>query len=231
MKKKITELRRKIYEYFGNPKYSRPALNELDLKLEKYLKFTNGFFIEVGANDGYTQSNTYYLEKFLGWRGILIEGIPSLYAQCKQKRSNSLVYNYALVSKDFDGSFTEMHYANLMSVVENSLQNKEKQTQHIQLGLQIQGIKESYTIKVPARTLESILDELYEIPAIDFLSLDVEGYELEVLEGLNLDKYKPQYILVEARFFNQVNLFLKKHYDLIEQLSYHDYLYKLKHKN
>ena len=118
MKNKIKHLRRNIYEWFGNPKYSRPGLNELDLKLEKYLNFKNGFFIEVGANDGYAQSNTYYLEKFLGWRGILVEGIPELYQKCKRIRTKSFVYNCALVSKDFSDSVVEMHYANLMSVVE-----------------------------------------------------------------------------------------------------------------
>lgn len=75
MRKNLRNIRRKIYESFGNPKYSRPALNDLDSKLEKYLNFQNGFFIEVGGNDGYKQSNTYYLEKFLGWRGILVEAI------------------------------------------------------------------------------------------------------------------------------------------------------------
>jgi|694.fasta_scaffold28259_8 FkbM family methyltransferase len=228
IKSRLSELRRKIYEYFGNPKYSRPGLNGLDLKLENYLNFKNGFFIEVGANNGYTQSNTYYLEKFLEWRGIMIEGIPSLYEQCKRTRNNSSVYNCALVSKDFCDSFVEMHYANLMSVVENSLKDQEKQIQHIQSGLEVQKINKSYSIKVPARTLESILDEFTNIPPIDFFSLDVEGYELEVLQGLNLDRYKPKYILVEARFFDEINSFLTNYYDLIAELSYHDYLYQLR---
>ena len=231
IKSQLSELRRKIYEYFGNPKYSRPGLNGLDLKLEKYLNFKNGFFIEVGANNGYTQSNTYYLEKCLEWRGIMIEGIPSLYEQCKRTRNKSSVYNCALVSKDFCDSFVEMHYANLMSVVENSLKDQEKQIQHIQSGLEIQKINKSYSIKVPARTLESILDEFTNIPQIDFFSLDVEGYELEVLQGLNLDRYKPKYILVEARFFDQINSFLTNYYDLIAQLSHHDYLYQLRDIN
>ena len=41
----------------------KPALNGLDNKLEGYLNYKNGFFIEAGANDGYSQSNTNYLEK------------------------------------------------------------------------------------------------------------------------------------------------------------------------
>lgn len=61
----------------------RPSINNLDRKLAKYLDFREGFFIEAGANDGYAQSNTYFLEKKRGWHGLLIEGIPELYKTCK----------------------------------------------------------------------------------------------------------------------------------------------------
>ena len=53
------------------------ALNDLDKKIEKYLPGRNGFFIEAGANNGIKQSNSYYFAKTLGWRGILVEAIPS----------------------------------------------------------------------------------------------------------------------------------------------------------
>jgi FkbM family methyltransferase len=231
IKKELSIIRRKTYEFFGSPKYSRPGLNGLDEKLEKYLNFKNGFFIEVGGNDGYSQSNTYYLEKFLGWRGILVEGIPHLYKQCQSTRNKSSVYNYALVSSDFKEDFVEMHYANLMSVVEGSLKSNENQVKQIEKGLEIQKIKDTYSLKVPTKTLESILCEYTELPQIDFFSLDVEGYELDVLQGLNITKYQPRYILVEARFFDDVNTFLTPYYDMIEQLTYHDYLYRLRKDN
>ena len=228
MKSEFKTILRKISESFGHPTFSRPSLNNLDRKLEKYLNFKNGFFIEAGANDGYNQSNTYYLEKFLGWRGILVEAIPSLYEKCKCTRSHSSVYNYALVSQEFTNNFVEMHYANLMSVVEGSLKNSESQKKHLEYGLECQKIAETYTVKVPAITLETILIEIPYLPTIDFFSLDVEGYELDVLKGLNIEKYQPRYILVEARFFDEVHSFLEPLYDLVEQLSYHDFLYRLK---
>lgn len=228
MKSELKIMQRSIFEFFGNYKYSRPGLNDLDKKLEKYLNFKNGFFIEVGANDGYQQSNTYFLEKILGWRGILVEGIPNLYEKCKRIRTRSSVYNYALVSPNFPDSSIEMHYANLMSVVTGSLKNQQSQIQHIETGLKLQNIKQTYTVKVPVKTLASILDEFTDLPAIDFFSLDVEGYELDVLLGLNLHKYQPKYMLVEARYFEEVNCLLEPLYVLVEKLSFHDYLYKLK---
>ena len=63
----LSSVKRRLYK-------SRPALNDLDRKLEKYLNYRDGYFIECGANDGYSQSNTYFLEKKLNWRGLLVEG-------------------------------------------------------------------------------------------------------------------------------------------------------------
>ena len=206
----------------------RPSLNNLDQKLAKYLNFKKGFFIEVGANDGYSQSNTYYLETIQNWHGILIEGIPELYERCRKERPKSTVINCALVSNTYKHKTITMHYAHLMSVVEGSLKSNEEQESHLEAGIEVQNLDASYSLDVPAKTLETILDNtIKDWSMIDFFSLDVEGYELNVLEGLNLNKYRPKYILVEARFFEEVNDFLERHqYKLVEKMSYHDYFYE-----
>ncbi len=226
-KKGYVEIRRILAESMGVKKYSRLALNNLDTKLEKYLDFENGFFIEAGANDGVTQSNTYYLEKINHWKGVLIEGIPEKYQACKRARKQSLVYNCALVEPSFPNNYIEMHYANLMSAVSDSMKAPHLLKKHIETGLSVQNIKTSYRVLVPARTLESVLDEIKDLPNIDFFSLDVEGYELQVLKGLNIEKYRPTYILVESRFYDEVYDLLKEKYELIEKLSEHDYLFRI----
>jgi len=209
-------------------KNPRPALNDIDKKLSRYINYRNGFFIEAGANDGYAQSNTYYLEKKLGWRGVLVEAIPELYQKCLRERPNSRVYNCGLVSRSYGEPALTMHYANLMSVAQGGLKTEEAQEEHIKNGLKIQNLDRTYQIEVPARTLGSILDEQDDLPDIDLFSLDVEGFELEVLKGLNIEKYRPRYILVEARFFDEVNGFLKDRYDLVDRFSAHDCLYRSK---
>jgi FkbM family methyltransferase len=222
-RKAISALKLRLHE---NP---RPSQNNLDRKLEKYLNFRNGFFIEAGANDGYSQSNTFYLEKKLGWSGVLIEGIPELYEKCKRERTNSSVHNCALVSNDFSFTSATMHYAHLMSVVDGSLKTEEEQNKHIQAGIDVQRLDRTYSISVPARTLSSILDEISDLPTIDFLSLDVEGYELNVLKGLTFSKHRPKFILVEARYFNEIDEFLVNNgYEMIEKMSCLDFLYERK---
>lgn len=228
VKNKLSMLRRKIVESFGISRYSRPSLFEIDRKLEHYLNYCNGFFIEAGANNGFNQSNTYYFEQFKGWKGILVEGIPELYQQCLLERPKAKVFNCALVSSDFSESYVTMKYSNLMSLVEGSLKSKQAEENHVIEGSKIQKGFIPYEIKVPARTLTSILDEC-EVNEIDFFSLDVEGYELSVLKGLDFNKYRPKYMLIEARFKEEIDNYISDLYVEIDQLSYHDFLYKCKY--
>ena len=228
-KKKYRKIRRKSFEAIGVDKYSRPSLNNIDKKLDKYLNYRDGFFIEVGANDGFNQSNTYYLEKFQGWRGILIEGIPELYQKCVRERPKSKVFNCALVSSDCQEPFVTMRYGNLMSLVKGALKNEEVENNHLERAYKIQKTENitSYEIQVEAKTLTSILDEC-KVEKIDFFSLDVEGFELNVLKGLDFNKYRPKYMLIEARFREEIEEYISDLYSQVDQLSHHDFLYKCK---
>ena len=70
-----------------NSKYV--SINNLDKKIECYLNFDNGYFVELGANDGISQSNSYYFEKYRGWKGVLVEPIPHNYLKCLKNRSKN----------------------------------------------------------------------------------------------------------------------------------------------
>ena len=146
-----------------------------DLKLNEEIFFNkeNGFFIELGAYDGLTQSNTAFFEKTKNWTGILIEASRDRYEQCVKNRPNSKCVNTACSATD-NASISFNHENGLMSKVVDD------------------GVYSCDT-----STLETILDNCEVDRNIDFLSLDVEGHELEVLEGLNLCKYRPNYMLIE----------------------------------
>lgn len=205
------------------------GLNQLDLKLEPYLNYRNGFFIEAGASDGISQSNTLYFERYKNWRGILIEAVPELAIQCKENRPNCTVENCALVSFDYNETFVEMRYCRLMSIVKGALTTPEVEEDHVRRGCEMQGVS-SYDLQVPARTLTSILDE-YGVTTIDFLSLDVEGYEINVLKGIDFGKYHPNLMLIEAldlSLRNEINDYLQQLYVPIATLSERDVLYKHK---
>ena len=166
--------------------------NKLDLKLDKLFNYkTNGFFIELGANDGLFQSNTAFFEKNRNWKGILIEPSKKAFELCKKNRTNSLCLNFACVSKDYKkeyilGDFKDMHP---MSSINGSR------------------LKRNNIVNVPAITLDKILDKHLKNNQIDFLSLDVEGYELNVLKGLDFDKYRPKYLLIEIYNYDYDKIF------------------------
>lgn len=205
----------------------KPSLNNIDDKLQKYLDFENGFFVEIGANDGYNQSNTFYLEYEKNWKGLLIEAIPDLYRKCKYCRMNSIVLNYACVPNNFAKKTARMHYANLMSLIDGAMHDKEKETEHIFKGLKCQNISTGYTIDVKTITLGEIFKQL-QIYKINFLSVDVEGYEAQVLSGIDYQVCSPEFILVEARFLDDVMRVLSSRYNMIEQITHHDYLFMLR---
>jgi len=78
-----------------------------------------------------------------------------------------------------------------------------------------------------AITLTSLLDESKAPSLIDFISLDVEGAELEVLKGINFNKYNFKFMLIEIRDLDPIDRFLnKKGYSLVEKFTHHDYLFK-----
>lgn len=203
------------------------ADEELPRRLKPFLGFRNGFFVEAGANDGIAQSNTLRLERKLGWRGLLIEPIPELAAKCRKNRPGSTVENCALVASDTpDGSVT-MHHCGLMSVLAGAMQPADEAA-HLAKGQALQTI-EPYDIRVPARTLCAVLDQ-HEVDRIDFMSLDVEGCELDVLKGLDLERYRPRLLLIEVRNRHTMDAFLQRRYEPVAALSAHatfqDVLYR-----
>lgn len=212
-------------------KFSKFAPNQIDNKLSKYLNYNSGYFVELGANDGFTESNTLYLEIKKDWRGILIEPLPDQFLNCcyyRAKPGNHLFCN-AVVNSNFKEKYVEMVHANLMSVAKNLPSDLKNKNEHILKGRAHLPTK-NYNISFgsEAKTLSQILDEAEAPRIIDFLSLDVEGAELAVLSGLNFDKYKFKYMLIECRDKENIKKFLDNHgYELKDSLSHHDYLFKL----
>jgi FkbM family methyltransferase len=217
-RKRLVHARRRAFEAAGSARYSMPGFDDLDLKLQRYLPET-GTFVEAGANDGYTWSNTYYLERFRGWHGVLVEGIPMLSEECRRLRSRSIVHNCALVEHGFPHAHVTMTYSDLRSLIKGSEPDMERRA------LDEHG---TYEVQVPARTLDDILMES-GVGEIDFVSLDLEGFEASALRGLDLDRHRPRWLLIEVAAGggrSAVEHVIGDHYEAVEELTPADVLYR-----
>jgi len=181
----------------------------LDSKLNKLINKDNGFYIELGANDGLFQSNTALLEFNRGWKGLLIEPSYDKFMECVRNRPNSICYQYACVSNDYkDNMIRGDFFGSPMASIDGKRNNS------------------SHLVNVPAITLERILDN-HSVSHIDLLSLDVEGYELSILKGLNLNKYRPLFILIEVynnEYDNIVNFLKDNNYTLHSNFTNYNYV-------
>jgi FkbM family methyltransferase len=224
--------RRQACEALGSARYSRMALNGLDRKLERHLDFDGGVFVEAGANDGVEQSNTYFLEIFRGWTGLLIEPEPLLAAACRRNR-RARVAQAALVATEEPGATVELHCAGLMSTLEGALGDAAATARHVQTGLMVQPeLAGTRRERVPARTLSALLDEAGMASPVDLLSLDVEGAEPGALRGIDYARHAPRFICVETREAAAIAAILEPRYRVVEVLhdagTYRDLLYTLR---
>lgn len=185
----------------GIHRYTWPALYGLDRRLvDLFGEATSGRFIEIGGNDGLQQSNTLALARLYGWRGLLIEPDPQLAAECRRNRPESVVVCAACGPA---ATMAWLHADDLVGHV---------------------GAKG--TMPVPVLPMSLILDRL-DPPSTtyDLLSLDVEGGELDVLAGLDLERHRPRFILVETSDRPAVEALLADRYGMAGQWSHHDYLF------
>ena len=186
------------------------ALSKLDQKMLDYINYSDGFFIECGANDGVDQSNTWYFEKYLNWNGILIEPLKKQFIELKKNRSQiNHFYNVALCAEN---------NINSIEIIENDLVSKSPNK--FDKGKKISNFD--------AMTLTKILDEISAPNLIDFFSLDTEGFEEQVIKGINFNKYNFKFLLIETSNDLVVNFLNNNNYNLIKKLSHHDLLFEYK---
>ena len=176
------------------------ALNQLDKKMLNYINFSDGYFIECGANDGINQSNTWHFEKYLNWNGLLIEPLEDKFIELKKNRSrHNYFYNIAL-SDSIDKKS--------LYIINNNLESKVVDKEN----------KETNVAKFKSTTLTRILEEISAPKLIDFFSLDVEGYEEQVIQGIDFNIYNFQFLLVETKNEKVIKFLKENNYELVEKM-------------
>ncbi len=163
---------------------------------------TNGTFVEIGANHPINLSQTYCLEK-IGWNGFLIEPLPDMASLCRKMRK-AKVCELACGSPAQSGSVVELFAAGEFTSTQKHLVFTD--------------VEYTNTYKVKLKTFDEILSE-ENCSNVDFISIDTEGTELDVLKGINLKKIIPKLILIEYHVLSlKVHFHLRKEgYKLINR--------------
>lgn len=142
---------------------------------------TDGVFVEFGAYDGVTFSNSYLLEQQFNWTGLLIDPIPRHFEKMKLYRKCKLV----------QGAVTPTH--------ETSILVEELPASDLSKSTTKKSIFKKYH-KVKAYTFDNVIEENLDSKIIDFLSIDIEGNELAVLKTINFSQYIIRAICIEHNF-------------------------------
>lgn len=157
-----------------------------DIILSRLMDKEKGFFIDIGAHHPFRFSNTYLFYK-KGWRGINIDPLPGTTKLFNLVRRRDINIQCGVAKES--GMLTYYCFN------EPALNTFDKEEAKFKNDLPDYFIQE--TIDIPVEPLWKILDGLSLPPRIDFMSVDVEGMEMDVLMSNNWDRYRPEFLVVE----------------------------------
>ena len=185
-----------------------------------------GKYLEIGGADGYTHSNTFSLNKYLGWNGLILEPDFDMFTTLKKVRPSDKVLNKALSPLGIEGYFKLRKAGQLSSI--KGFEKKDSLSNIRELSRNFQRIK---AIPISPLLIEN---------KFDYFSLDIEGAEVDVLKSIEWNIInKPSIITVEYNFLdevkNQIILILEREgyeniFSKYEWLTRQDLWFKLKNK-
>jgi FkbM family methyltransferase len=152
----------------------------------------NGYFVDIGAHDGVTFSNSKFFEE-LGWTGVCAEPNPIVFEQLQSVRKCKCVKK-AIADKIGHAQFFQIvEGADMLSGLADEFNQRGIENIHANL----QDFENGFEyIDVELELFSNIVDNT----TIDFLSLDTEGNELDILKSFNFNKYNVKIFTIEHNF-------------------------------
>lgn len=185
-----------------------------------------GFFIEIGANNGINFSNTYFFEKTLNWQGICVEPYPELFEELRNNR-NCYCENVCIATEKNIVKFLKCH-GFITEMYSGILDNYDpRHLERIDNEIKTYGGSKEI-IEVQCISFDDLIEK-YQIDKIDLLSIDIEGGEEKIIKSIDFSKTYIVIIIIENNFDNNdIRNYLKsKGYDLIKRLGKDDIYQKL----
>lgn len=149
----------------------------------------NGFFVEFGATNGRSLSNTYLLEKEFGWDGILAEPAKHWHAKLRENRSCNIETDCVWIDSKTVLTFNETNMKGFSTIDQYSGSDHHEDTR-----------KGGKKYQVNSISLIDLLDKYNAPKEIDYLSIDTEGSEYDILASFDFDKYSFKVITCEHNY-------------------------------
>ena len=184
------------YPMFDDKYYSQKGQDKF-VNENIFFNKTDGFFIEIGANNGINFSNTYFFEKNLNWQGICIEPYPELFEELKKNR-NCYAENLCIASEKKVSKFLKC-YGFITEMYSGLLDNYDpRHIERINNEIEIYGGSKEI-IEVKCISFNDLIEK-YKIDKIDLLSIDIEGGEEKIIKSIDFSKIYIQVIILENNF-------------------------------
>jgi FkbM family methyltransferase len=179
------------------PKFHGQWLQDKSI-YERYFPNTfNGISIECGSFDGVAESSTLFFEESMNWTCINIEASPPIFELLKQNRLKAFNFNVGLANKDDVLTFKHVvHPHHGFKFGNGSFSHKPAHVQELE---EAGCAYKEYEVKTTtyAKLIDPLMDAFMPGRSIDLFVLDVEGYEMEALEGMRSTKYLPRVLCIE----------------------------------
>lgn len=199
--------------YFGMYEKSYSQEGEDMILRRLFEKKSIGFYVDVGAHHPKRFSNTYFFYK-KGWNGINVDAMPGSMKKFNKSRSRDINLEIPLSDKK-----EILTYYMFKEPAYNSF-SRELTEQRFSLNID----KVISEVKIKTYTLEEILNtHLPPHQEIDFISVDVEGFDLRVLKSNNWEKHRPDFVLIEILNSSLNTLELSEEYKFMSNLGYEAY--------
>jgi FkbM family methyltransferase len=242
----LKQIQKNVYMLLARHKFFYPLLfkilakkNYLEVEFDKRIKdyqqkYKNIFFIQIGANDGMKFDPTYLYVRKYGWKGILVEPVNYVFKKLKKNYEGvrGLIFedvaigdkegfkNFYMLKKS-ENEKLPLWYDEIGSFSKEHVLKHKNRIKDID--------KRITTEKIKVLTLGSLFEK-YHVNKIDFLQIDTEGYDQQILKQIPFNKLKPSMIVYEDRHLSKEekescqNLLRNNGYTIIRGLDCFAYL-------
>ncbi len=188
---KAKRIYRSLSAYTFKKSYSQSGEDLIVMYIFNVLKIRKPTYLDIGAHHPVFLNNTYAMYKN-GASGVSVEPDPALHSRIRKKRPRDINLNVGVSSESAMLDFYVMSSRTLNTFSKEEAQNAESSR-----------VKIEKILKIPVIPINEILEEHFNSEAPDFLSIDVEGLDFEIIRSMDISRWRPKVICAETLSYSE----------------------------